>query len=389
MYAPVRLNDIPREHHATRLSFFLAGFIMAVWASLVPFVKNRLAMDEAVFGLLLLSLGLGALVTMPAAGMLVARLGTRRVLAWAVPATAALGLLIPWVSDGWLAAALLAFFGAAFGAIDVSMNVHSIEVEKASGRRMLSGFHALYSVGGVAGALGMSLLLNLQVTPERSSAVLFILTALLWTWVGRWTLEAGKSDFAEGRKFPLPRGRVLILGAVCFVLFMTEGSVLDWGALYLTETQGAAIENAGLGFAAFSVAMTAMRLLGDRLITRAGPRATVLIGSILASMGFVLAVSVSSAWVTILAFFLVGLGAANIVPIAFAGTGEQTDMPMSLAMAGVTTLGYAGLLTGPALIGFIAEHTSLGTAFLMEAVLLLAVAWSSRYFRAASTISGR
>lgn len=377
----IHLRDIPPSHHATRLSFFLAGFIMAVWASLVPFVKLRLGVDEGVFGLLLLSLGLGALLTMPMAGLWVARCGTRMVLACSVPVTAALAALIPWVSDGWSAAVLLVAFGAAFGAIDVSMNVHSIQVEKASGKRMLSGFHALYSVGGVAGALLMSLFLNLGISPAWTAAVLLALGVLSWCGAGRWVLVAGISSDARQKGFLLPKGRVLILGAICFVMFLVEGSVLDWGALYLTETQGASLENAGLGFAAFNVAMTLMRLAGDRIITRAGPRSTVLAGALLAGAGFVMAVSVTEPLVTILAFFLIGIGAANIVPIAFAGTGEQSDMPMSLAMAGVTTLGYAGLLSGPALIGFIAEHTSLGAAFLFEAFLLLGVAWASRFFR--------
>ena len=122
----VFLRDIPPSHHATRLSFFLAGFIMAVWASLVPFVKQRLGLDEAVFGMLLLTLGLGALVTMPLSGMIVSRRGTREVLAWAVPLTSLLAVFIPWVTDAWVAVALLAVFGAVFGAVDVSMNVHSI-----------------------------------------------------------------------------------------------------------------------------------------------------------------------------------------------------------------------------------------------------------------------
>lgn len=382
MPGAVFLRDIPLSHHATRLSFFLAGFIMAVWASLVPFLKQQLGMDEAALGLLLLTLGLGALVTMPVAGMIVSRCGTRVVLAWAVPMACLLGAFIPWMTDPWTAAALLAAFGAVFGAIDVSMNVHSIEVEKRSGRKMLSGFHALYSVGGVAGALLMSLLLNLNLAAAWAALTLLFLGTIAWGCVGRWTLVAGKEEKAHEHGFPLPRGRVLLLGCICFVMFLVEGSVLDWGGLYLTESQGASLENAGLGFAAFNVAMTLMRFLGDRLITKVGPKSTVLMGSLLAAAGFILAVSISNPWITIAAFFLIGIGASNIVPIAFAATGDQQDMPMSLAMASVTTVGYAGLLVGPALIGFVADRTSLGTAFLMEAVLLLFVAWSSRLFRA-------
>lgn len=389
-------SEIPREHHATRLSFFIAGFFMAVWASLVPFVKTHLGLDEGSFGLLLLALGLGGLIAMPAAGAWVARAGARRVLACSVPVCGA--LLVALALTLWLpleAASLagalvtglgLLLFGMAFGGIDVGMNVHSVVVDARSPKRLLSGFHALYSVGGVAGALAMTALLHLSFSPVAAAMLLTVLFVLVWFKVGRWVIEeAGREEKKSGDKTPLfvlPRGGVLFLGAVCFILFLAEGAVLDWSGLFLTETRGMCLENAGLGFAFFSVAMTVMRFLGDRLIARIGPRATVRTGAFLAALALLLAVGVDSGEAALLAFFLLGVGSSNIVPIAFAATGEQKEMPMALALASATTLGYAGLLTGPALIGFVAHRTSLSTAFLCEAALLLAVALAAGRFRA-------
>ena len=175
-------------------------------------------------------------------------------------------------------------------------------------------------------------------------------------------------------KFAIPKGIVLLLGAVCFIMFMVEGSILDWGALFLMEDKGAAIEHAGMGFAVFSVAMTLMRLLGDRVIMAIGPRKTVVFGAAGAAAAFALAVLSPGFWGSLAAFFLIGLGVANLVPIAFAATGEQKEMPMSLALSAATTMGYAGLLAGPAGIGALAKATSLSFAFLCEAALLVAVA---------------
>mgnify|MGYP000840717334 FL=1 len=162
---------------------------------------------------------------------------------------------------------------------------------------------------------------------------------------------------------------------------MIEGAVLDWGGVFLVEEKHAAIENAGLAFAAFSTAMTLMRLLGDKLIASAGPRNCVRYGSLLGALMLVGCVFFSEPWFVIGLFFVLGIGLANIVPIAFASTADQNEMPMSLALAAVTTLGYTGQLAGPALIGFIAKATSLSTAFLMLAAFLVVVTFSSTIFR--------
>lgn len=376
------LREIPPSHIATRVSFFLAGFLMALWASLVPFVKSALGLDEGAFGAVLLSIGFGALVTMPLSGILIGRSGAKKVLAVAVPVASSLlvaAALVPAALPSTAAVVVILFcFGAFFGAIDVGMNIHSVVVEARSGRKLLSGFHALYSIGGVAGAGLMTLLQTAGLPGVGSACALSMLSAVVWLFAGRAMLpDAGRnaeSDGHGGPKFVFPKGVVLFLGAVCFILFLVEGSILDWGALFLMDEKGAALEHAGMGFAIFSVAMTVMRFVGDRVIMSIGPKRTVVFGAAAAAFAFVLAVLSPNAWTAAAAFFLVGLGTANIVPIAFAATGEQKEMPMSLAMSAATTLGYAGLLTGPAAIGVLAEATSLSTAFLCEAVLLAAVA---------------
>lgn len=374
-FDPVRLSDIPLSHHATRLSFFLAGFVMAVWAALVPFAKSRLGMDEGSFGLLLLCVGLGALVTMPFFGILVARAGCRPILAVALPAALFLPAAVSLMSSSWAAAALLVLFGAAFGAVDVSMNVHSVAVEKAAGRKLLSGFHALYSVGGVAGALLMTALLNISLPPWLAALLLAATASLIWLAAGRWVLpDAGKSEHSAKQRFVFPKGAILVIGLLAGVMFLVEGSILDWGAVFLSEAKGADMENASLGFAAFSAAMTLMRLVGDRLIMRLGAKRTTCWGALIAAAAIVAAVLVPSPGAAMAAFFIVGAGVANIVPILFASSGEQDEMPMSLALASITTLGYAGLLAGPAVIGAVAHAASLPAALIGEALLLVAAA---------------
>lgn len=157
--------------------------------------------------------------------------------------------------------------------------------------------------------------------------------------------------------------------------------MLDWGGVFLVEEKSAVIENAGFAFAAFSTAMTLMRLIGDKLIAYAGPRNCVRYGCLIGALMLTGCVLLPHIWLVVILFFALGLGLANVIPIAFASTADQNEMLMSLALAAVTTLGYAGLLTGPALIGFIAKVTSLSTALLMLATFLVIVSFSSNIFR--------
>ena len=375
------LASIPPENTATRSAFGLAGFLMAVWASMVPFVKISLDLDEAHLGGLLLCVGLGALVVMPFCGGLVAKRGAKFLLRIALFLIPFILFIINFSTNVFLTAILLFFFGMVFGSIDVAMNVHAVEVDRRSEKRLIAGFHALYSLGSVLGALGMAALLNAGIQLVYAVGGLLLLCLLLWLMTSSSLLpDAGKAGDCS-KSFVIPKGFVLCLGLICLLLFMIEGAVLDWGGVFLVEEKNTAIENAGLAFAAFSTAMTLMRLLGDKLIVYAGPRKCVRYGSFLGALMLIGCVVFPQYWIVIGMFFILGIGLANVVPIAFASTADQKEMPMSLALAAVTTLGYTGQLAGPALIGFVAKMTSLSVAFSILALFLVIVGFSSNIFR--------
>lgn len=375
------IASIPPENTATRSAFGLAGFLMAVWASMVPFVKISLDLDEAHLGGLLLCVGLGALVVMPFCGGLVAKRGAKFLLRRALFLIPFILFIINFSTNVFLTAILLFFFGMIFGSIDVAMNVHAVEVDRRSEKRLIAGFHALYSLGSVLGALGMAALLNAGIQLVYAVGGLLLLCLLLWLMTSSSLLpDAGKAGDCS-KSFVIPKGFVLCLGLICLLLFMIEGAVLDWGGVFLVEEKNTAIENAGLAFAAFSTAMTLMRLLGDKLIVYAGPRKCVRYGSFLGALMLIGCVVFPQYWIVIGMFFILGIGLANVVPIAFASTADQKEMPMSLALAAVTTLGYTGQLAGPALIGFVAKMTSLSVAFSILALFLVIVGFSSNIFR--------
>jgi MFS family permease len=175
-----------------------------------------------------------------------------------------------------------------------------------------------------------------------------------------------------------PRGIVLLLAALAAITFLAEGAVLDWGALLIVERDLASVQNAGMGYILFSVAMVAARLTGDRIVAALGEFYVLVFGGILAIAG--VAVILLSPWpvVALTGFILIGLGAANIVPVVFSIAGRQTIMPAGLAIASVTTTGYAGILLGPTLIGFAAQQISLPNAFWILVVLLAIIPLTAR-----------
>ncbi|WP_114195381.1 MFS transporter [Edaphovirga cremea] len=365
------------QQMATRLVFFIAGLGMAAWAPLVPFVKQRLLIDDGALGLLLLCIGAGSMLAMPLTGILTGKLGCRTVILVAAAFICLdLPLLVLMDSTYGMALALL-FFGASIGMLDVAMNIQAVGVEKASGRAMMSGFHGFFSVGSIAGALGVSALLWAGFS-ALSAIISTVVLIVLLTLLASRHLWRDRNEHQEGPMLVLPRGWVVFLGFLCFVMFLAEGSMLDWSALFLISSHGFVTEQAGIGYAAFSIAMTLGRLNGDRIVNALGRYRVLLLGSLCASAGIVLAISINNAMVAILGFVMVGIGASNLVPIVFSAAGNQTAMPANLAIASVTTLGYAGILAGPALIGFIAQLSSLPIAFGCVAALLLVVTASAR-----------
>ncbi len=367
------------EQRSTRIVFFISGFGMAAWAPLVPFAKARIMISDGVLGLLLLCLGIGSIVAMPAAAAFATRVGCRRVIivsALLMCLTLPLLALVP--SRPLLAAALL-LFGASLGAIDVAMNIQAIIIERASGRPMMSGFHGLFSLGGIAGAAGVTGLLGAGAWPVAAALVVIVgIAAALVIAAPNLLRYGGRGD---GPIFALPHGVVLLIGGLCFVLFLTEGAVLDWSAVFLTTVRGMDASYAGLGYAAFALTMTAGRLSGDRIVQHVGRAEIIVLGGMCAATGFALMTLVSSWPVAVLGYALVGAGCSNVVPILFTSVGRQTAMPENVAVPAVTTFGYAGILLGPAAIGWVAHVASLSAAFLILALGLIGVAASGRLLR--------
>jgi len=368
--------DRPATRLATRLAFLVAGFGIACWAPLVLFAKTRLGVDDGVLGLLLLSLGIGSVVAMLLTGIVSARYGSRPIiLAGGFGLALVLPLLAVASSPATLALALLAF-GAALGSIDVAMNIHAVEVERAAARPLMSGFHALFSIGGFAGSALMTALLSLQF--GTLACTLICSALMLIAMVVTWPRLLRNAQAQDGPLFVLPHGSVLLLALLGAITFLVEGAMLDWGALLVIGAGLVSEVQGGIGYIVFSIAMTAGRLGGDAVVARIGDRTTLFWGSLIAIAGFVVLLTAPVVAVAVAGFLLIGLGASNLVPVLFRRAARQTVMPTGLAVAAITTAGYAGILIGPAGVGFVARLGGLPTAFWLLAALMCLVALSAR-----------
>ncbi|MCW1884811.1 MFS transporter [Luteolibacter flavescens] len=361
---------------ATRLSFLIPGIGIACWAPLVPFAKKQIGLDEASLGFLLLFLGMGSVMAMPMAGGLAAKVGSRRVIAVGSVGVALVLPMLALASAQWELATALFFFGASLGAVDVAANIHGIEVEQREGRPMMSNFHGFYSFGGLAGSALMTALLTAGVRPFAATIGVSVLLMVALGVAVPSLLRTRSSNDAPF--FVRPRGIVLLIGVLIFIVFLIEGALLDWSAVILEESRGVEEARAGIGFVLFSLAMAVTRFAGDGVIARFGGRKVLLGGSLLASAGLALVVAAPWTWLAIGGFLVIGFGAATLVPVLFSAAGRQKVMPVDLAISAISIMGYTGILAGPAAIGFIAKQVSLPGAFSLLAAMVLVVAFFSR-----------
>ena len=363
----------PRPTVGIRLgvvALFLAnGAGFGAWAASIAAVKQNLGLSAGELGGALLCVAFGAMLAMPVAGWLGAR-HVRRLLTW----TGVLFMLaLPWpgfVDSLPLLAASLLLMGAGAGSMDVCMNARAAEVERGWGQPIMSSFHAAFSLGALAGAglVALSAWLGWGV-PGGLLATSVLLAAAV---AAHLALDPTPDLAAPGTRMAWPSRAVAGIGALCLLGFMSEGAVADWSGVFLFQVAGFSPPAATSGLAAFSGAMVAARLGGDRVVRRFGPVWVLRAGGLGAAAGFLLAMAVPAAGPV--GFGLVGLAVANMAPILFSAAGSAGPAA-STGVAAVATLGYAGMLLGPPVIGVLADYLGLRLALgvLVAAVLGIAL----------------
>lgn len=368
-----RSGYMPKTRLAVSLLFLMNGFVTGSWAPKIPEFKDKLGIGESVLGLLILAFGIGSLVLMPIAGGFIARMGSQKVVKVTAIILSPLLLLLTLLPNVWTAAIGMFLLGGFVGAMDVAMNANAVEVEKSMRRAIMSSCHAYWSLGGLIGAASGGLIMaHFGVYVHAVLVTLFCLAVLAAAWP-MILADQPHPDVAKQKlrlpMMPLP----WLIGLVALFSMVPEGTVLDWGALYLRNELGASVAMSGFGFAAFSATMAIMRFAGDHVRDRFGGVKTLRVCTLTALVGLVLAGLAPNAPLAILGFALAGVGISNMVPIAFSAAGNMPGLAPGIGLSVATFMGYSGMLFAPSLIGFIAEHTGFSIIFTCVPGLFLVV----------------
>ena len=358
-----------RARLAIAFFFFADGLLLGSWATRIPAVQRQADVTTTQLGLALFAASLGALVAMPLAGWIGARVGSRRVTTVALVGGAGSLVVVSLAGDLAALAVGLFGFGAGFGAINVAANAQGLALEARYGRAILSTFHAAFSGGALAGAAGGALTAAFGVGPQPHFGALALAVAVGGVAGSRWLLPPNSNAEPSDRTLVRPPRSVLVLGAAAFLTLLAEGAAVDWSAVYLSDSVGASAGAAALGYTAFSLAMVVSRLCGDRINERAGPVTLVRAGGLIAASGLAVALAGGSTALALVGLSSMGAGLGVIVPVLFRAAGTAPGLAAGSGVAVVSSIGWLGFLAGPPAIGFAA-----GTFGLRNALWLVVAA---------------
>ena len=365
---PAGSRDLRVQAAAVAAAFMLNGLSFGIWAARIPAVKAQTGLDEAGLGFALLGASVGAVLTMTFGGWLGSKFGTHVMTPLTAVGCAVMTVFIGASSNFASLTISLLIFGVCQGTMDVSMNANGIAVEHAGSGPIISRLHASWSIGAFVGALVSTQVaaFGIPVLPEFAVAAggLAIGGVLL-----RFTMLPDRHAEGGGR-LRLPTGPLVLLGALALCGLMAEGSATDWSGVYLQRTMNASEGLAGLAVTTFTGSMAVARLAGDRLSLRLGSARLVSGGAALAAVGLALALAAQIPVVAIVGFGMMGLGLAAVVPTLFRAAGSQPGIPASVGIAAVSTMGYAGGLIGPPVIGTLATAVTLRGSLLIILVML-------------------
>ncbi|MFF2190187.1 MFS transporter [Streptomyces sp. NPDC058155] len=378
------------------LSFSVQGVAFALLVTRIPAIQDRYGISDALLPVFLAAVpilaGVGSVLT----EKIVARVRPRVVLRWAQPLVLLALLGVAAGDQVWQLAASLGAFGLSVGALDASMNMLGVRLQRAYGRSIMLGFHATYSLGGIAGAslawAGAHWDLSLLVS-YLPVVVVLLPAALLGS---RWYTDADvrpgaggdtKSDIRiPGEPTTTTPGKSIAFKALlplCLVMtfaYIGDSTVSNWSAKYLQDVLGSSDEVATVPYNAYMVTTLLGRAAGDFGVRRFGPVAVVRFGSIFAAAGFAVVALAPGAWVGILGFTMLGFGLCVLVPQCFAAAGRMFPEASDAAVARLNIFNYVGFLIGSPLVGALGDVWSYRGAMLVPMAMILVTLVYARSF---------
>jgi MFS family permease len=349
------------------------GFSFASWASRIPDIKTRLHLSTGELGSILLALPIGQLLMMPVSGRLVTKYGSKTILSFAIFLYAIELTNVGWASRGWQLALALFVFGIVGNMSNISVNTQGVLAEKIYGRPIMTSFHGVWSIAGFSGALFGSLMMNLRLTPHEH---FFVVAAFVFVtaFIARRYLITGTAAPVEKKKFfSKPEGILVKLGIIAFCSMVAEGMMFDWSGVYFKEVVKVPASLVLLGYTVFMIMMATGRFAGDRVIAAIGRKKMLQVSGILVLTGLLISVLFPYLTTATIGFFIVGLGVSSVIPTIYSTAARSSKTAPGMALAGVSSIGFLGFLTGPPIIGYIAQLSSLRISFAVIALFGLCI----------------
>jgi len=375
------MTRLRRARVAIAIIFFADGAIFGSWVSRIPAIKDNVDARTGPLGLALLGIAVGALLSRQVAGQLVVRMGSRFITRVGI-ASFCVTLPLPALTTNVTVLGLaLIGFGVAVGVLDVAMNANAVAVQSEIGRPVMSSFHGTYSVGGLTGAVGGGRATAAGVSPLLHFTLVAVTLGLISLVASSWLLSSAGAAAPKAAPVhgwaKLPRQyrlALFLLGFVGLCSMVGEGAAGDWGAIYLHDNLGTSLGFASSGFAAYSIAMAAGRLLDDRFVSRWGGLQVITWSAAFAGTCFALALLIGNPVVAICGFTALGLGLSAVIPVTFSMAGHLGEDAAGPAITVVSSIAVTGSLAGPPVIGFVAEVVGLPAALGLVSVLAFVAA---------------
>jgi len=347
--------------------FFVAGICFASWASRIPDIQHHLHLDDGQLGSVLFALPVGSMLSLPVAGFLVTKFGSRIVMFVGSFFYASLLCLLGLVDATWQLVTVLFFFGMSGNLMNISVNTQGVGVEILYKRSIMASFHGLWSLAGFVGASIGTLMVSQKIPPLMHFIIIACLIAMLAIIMFRYSLSNDVSRQNNEKGFALPDRSLLKLGIIAFCCMACEGCMFDWSGIYFRDIVKTPPHLVTLGYTAFMAMMATGRFVGDRLVTKFGVKRVLQLSGCLIVTGLLTAILIPNLYMTTAGFLLTGFGVSSVVPLTYGLAGKSHTMSAGMAIAAVSTIGYLGFLFGPPVIGYIAKTANLRYSFALIA----------------------
>ena len=363
-YKNAKISYLNRIRFAVSLFYFSMGLCFASWASRIPDIKTMLHLSEGDLGSILFAVPVGQLVIMPFSGKLVTRFGSKNILIFSLFFYAGSLVILGLAKTAWELSGALFLFGIFGNLANISVNTQGVDTETLFKKAIMSSFHGAWSIAGFSGALVGLGMLALKLSPLHHFMIIAVLVLIIILFANKFLIRAKEKIRSEKQKFfSKPDSALIWLGVIGFCCMASEGVMFDWSGVYFKEIIKAPGALVIVGYTSFMIMMASGRFLADFMIRKFGRKKILQISGVLMSTGLFIAVIFPYIIPSTIAFMMVGLGVASVVPTIYSVAGKNPNVPAGEALTIVSSVSFLGFLMGPPVIGYIAEVSSLRVSF--------------------------